>query len=164
MVTQARLKELFFYDPGLGLLKRIVSTSRKTKAGDVAGHTNQKGYLKVIVDKVQYQGHRLICMYVHCVWPDQIDHINGNKSDNRIVNLRSVTNQENHKNQKRCKLNTSGVTGVYWHRANNKWNANIVINGVRNHIGYFKYKWDAICARKSAERRHGFHINHGRAM
>ena len=91
--------------------------------------------------------HRLI---VNC--PDDlvVDHINHNRLDNRISNLRICTRQENCMNSGK-RYNSSGVTGVTWAQNRNRWHARIVINGKQKHLGYFKTKEEAIEARRQAE-------------
>ena len=95
-------------------------------------------------------------------WVTELDHINGDRLDNRIENLRPVTRQENLKNQKRSIANTSGVTGVYWDRETGKWRALIRIGGKVKTIGRFLSFEEAVMARKEAERKNGYHANHGR--
>ena len=92
----------------------------------------------------------------------QIDHINGDKTDNRITNLRCVTNQENSKNTKVRKTNKSGVTGVYRHSKCDLWVAQITVDGKTHHIGSYNCIDEAKKARKQAEETFGFHKNHGR--
>lgn len=112
-----------------------------------------------------YSAHRVIWAICNGVWPlDQIDHINGIKDDNRIENLRSVSRSENQKNRKLTKTNKSGAMGVCWHKAGGKWRAEIKVNNITKHIGYFDNKSDAISARKDAEIKYGFHENHGRKI
>jgi hypothetical protein len=96
-------------------------------------------------------------------WPeDQIDHINGNGLDNRLENLRAVSNGENLRNQKIPKNNTSGTIGVSFYKRHQKYQASIKINGIRKHLGYFKNKEEAIAARAVANIKYNFHENHGR--
>jgi len=87
---------------------------------------------------------------------------NGNRSDNRIENLRKVTTQENRKNAALYTNNTSGVTGVYFNRRLNKWCAQIKHNGKTHHLGSFKKFEKAVEARKIEENKLGFHKNHGK--
>ena len=95
-------------------------------------------------------------------WPaEQIDHINGNREDNRLENLRVVTASANCRNQRLRQNNRSGVMGVHWDRQHGKWVARIELAEGRKFLGRFTTKADAVAARKSAERQHNFHPNHG---
>jgi hypothetical protein len=112
-----------------------------------------------------YKIHRLIWCHVYGEWPEKnlvIDHINGDGKDNRIQNLRLVTQSENNKNSSRPKSNTSGVIGVSKRRDNGKWIAQIQGNYKKIFLGSFDNLEDAIAARKEAEIKYGFHENHGR--
>ena len=110
-----------------------------------------------------YLAHRVIWAMVTGDWPaDQIDHINQNPADNRIANLRVVSNQENCRNQKLRITNTSGFTGVYWLENGKKWVAKIGVNGNLKHLGYFARKGAAIAALQAANIKYNFHSNHGK--
>jgi len=161
--TQKRLKELFTYDPETGHLIRLKKVSANTNIGDVVG-SKTNGYLNVAVDSKRYLVHRIIFIYVTGKAPNEIDHINGIKDDNRWVNLRSVTKQENLQNQKRAKNNKSGYTGVHWSRLNKKWRAVIWAEGTQKHIGLYHDIREAIKARKAKEFEYNFHTNHGRTI
>lgn len=121
------------------------------------------GYRHGHVCGMKLKAHRVVWAMVHGAWPDGcIDHINGDPSDNRISNLRSVTHAENSRNRALSKNNTSGIVGVYWRGDRNVWKACIEIDGTQIHLGNFLEKSDAISARRKAERDAGFHPNHGR--
>jgi hypothetical protein len=122
------------------------------------------GYLTGSIMNRQYYAHR-VAYAVSNEQPltSQIDHINGKRSDNRLCNLRAVTASENLRNMRRSKANKSGVTGVFYDEANDLWVSSIRAHGRNKHIGRFARKEDAIAARKAAERKYGFHPNHGRA-
>lgn len=92
-------------------------------------------------------------------WPQHIDHINGDRLDNRIENLREVDRAENMKNMRMPADNTSGFVGVTRHYE--KWKAQITVNGKHIYLGRFDHKKDAIAARIAANRKFGFHENHG---
>lgn len=155
--TQAQLKERYSYDPDTGFLVRKKRQSRQEYRAK-AGY-----YIKVHIGDKWYHGHRIIWMMVYGHWPDEIDHINGNKQDNRLCNLRNVTHRENLRNVRKSKNNTSGVTGVSWSAYHEKWAARIKTDYKLLHLGVFINKEDAIAARKAAEVKHGFHENHGRS-
>jgi hypothetical protein len=120
------------------------------------------GYLMGRFNGKNYYAHRLAFFLFYGRWPDNIDHINHNRSDNRISNLREVSRQENQKNLRMPRDNKSGIVGVTWYKRRQKWTAYISIDCARKHLGYFDNKNDAIKARKDAEIRYGFHENHGR--
>ena len=160
-LTQARLKELLRYDPETGEFVWLESRG-KIKAGQKAG-TVKGGYAVVRIQYVQFYMHRLAWLYVKGVWPShEIDHENGKRSDNRFNNLRDVTSGENKKNMATRSDNVSGVSGVSWLPHRSKWRVRISHNKKEIHLGMFAKKEDAIAARKTAEKQHGFHENHGR--
>ena len=120
------------------------------------------GYMASTIDSVPFLAHRIIWKMVHGVDPEHIDHINGLRNDNRLVNLRETTVGGNCRNMATPSSNTSGVVGVHWHTTNRTWTANIQACGRLTHLGTFKSKEEAIAARKRAERALGYHANHGR--
>ena len=160
MLTQEYLKELFEYN-GEDLIWGV--KRRGTKGfGSVAGCVNSYGYRQIQVDGKAYKAHRLIWLYNYGKFPDnQTDHIDQNRLNNKLNNLRDVTRQENQKNRSKSKRNTSGVTGVNWHKPTGKWMAYGKVDGKQIHLGRFTDKLDAIVARKSFEAKHNFHANHG---
>jgi hypothetical protein len=162
-LTQSRLKELLYYNSATGVFSRIANTSSNAKIGDEAGGMNKStGYWRIRVDGVQHYAHRLAWLYVTGTWPESdIDHINHNKVDNRFINLRKVTHQENQKNKIKYKKNKSGVSGVRWISDRNVWKAQICNNGEMIVLGRFEDKFEAICVRKSAEKKYMYHENHG---
>lgn len=104
--------------------------------------------------------HRVIWKMVTDVDPIEVDHIDGNRSNNRWENLRNVTVSENHRNTARRSDNKSGVVGVRWNTQMKKWTAYIVLKTL--YLGSFDSFEGAVAARKAAEVEHGFHANHGR--
>jgi len=124
---------------------------------------NGCGYFTGSLLDQPHRAHRVAWAIYHGAWPQgEIDHINGDRSDNRIENLRDVPKLVNSMNAARPAHNTSGSVGVHWYKKNNKWSAAITVEQRQIHLGYFANKDDAIAARRSAEERYGFHANHGR--
>lgn len=162
MITQKRLKELLSYDPDTGLFTNRNTRGPKAMAGCIAGSVDSHGYWQIHTYGKVYRAHRLAWLYVYGEFPaHEIDHINGARLDNRLNNLRSVTRAENSRNQGIRSANTSGVCGVSWYKDAKKWRADIGHKGNQIHLGSFSDKFEAICARKSAENRLGYHKNHG---
>jgi hypothetical protein len=157
----ARLLE---YDELTGLLYWRVNKGT-ARAGAVAGCVRSDAYRRVRINGVEFKAHRIIWLLVHRRWPaDQLDHIDGNQTNNRIANLREVSSTENGRNQKLPRNNTSRVVGVTWYKPLAKWVAYITVNGRTIHLGYYRYKTSAIVARRKAERKYRFHTNHGRRL
>lgn len=124
---------------------------------------NGNGYLHGAIFGQTVTAHSVAWVIHHGAWPEHgIDHEDGDRLNNRIKNLRDVPDAENAKNQKRNRRNTSGVTGVsYFHRTK-KWVAMIKGDGKVRNLGYFRTIEEAAAARKAAEKKYGFHPNHGR--
>lgn len=121
---------------------------------------NKAGYRYGSIDGRTYYAHRLIWKIVTGKDPLLIDHINGNRSDNRLTNLREVNHRDNCRNSAFHKDGTSGAIGVSYYR--NRWVATIWDGANNVYLGRYKLKDDAIVARKKAENKYGFHPNHGR--
>lgn len=155
-ITRGELLSLLDYDKNSGLFMRI-------STGNIIGSPHKKtGYIQISVKSKTYLAHHLAWLYSFGYLPKEIDHINGIKTDNRIENLREASRQENARNHKRSKRNTSGITGVYYHNGSKGWMAYIKVNYKQIYLGYFKNKEDAISARKEAEIKYDFHPNHDR--
>lgn len=162
-LTAERLRERVNYDAATGIvtLRKPPIKGSGAPIGGALGSRNSKGYLEVHLDGRKYLVHRLVWLYVYGEWPDSIDHINHVRNDNRLGNLRNIPGRENQKNMKRSASNSSGVMGVSWSEQRKKWEVYITSKRKRAGIGRFSDFFEAVCARKSAERRHGFHLNHG---
>lgn len=119
------------------------------KVKDICWHIDKNGYLTGIGNnkKIVYL-HRII---MGCSSDSIIDHINGDKTNNRKINLRVGTKGQNNINKGIKKNNKSGVVGVYWIKKINKWQAKIGVEGKKIHLGYFDNFDDAVQARKEAE-------------
>ena len=154
-LTAEYLRSVLHYEPETGIFTWKVSTAHSVKVGQASGCLDGHGYLRLRVCSRLYQAHRLAWLYVYGNWPKgQIDHINRNRSDNRIPNLRDVTNRQNQQNRSTNSDNTSGHPGVYWDKQSFKWRARIKHNQKLIHLGLFTDLEEAIAARKAGELRY----------
>ena len=162
----SEVARLLDYNPETGAFVWRVKHGRglsMKRPGDAAGCACERGYLLIGLHGKVHFAHRLAVLIMTGSLPTEVvDHINGNGMDNRWVNLRCVSHQENHRNTKIRKNNTSGMMGVAYIAERNRWVARINVNGAGKHLGYFEDVKDAKRARKAAECRFGFHANHGR--
>jgi hypothetical protein len=132
MITQERLKELFEYEED-GRLRRIknlreLSGGGKGAIGTYPTYICNSGYLQVRIDKKLYLVHRLVYLYHTGKLPELLDHINMDKLDNRIANLREASKSQNAHNSKKSATNTSGAKGVCYNSTNKAWQVQIVAN------------------------------------
>jgi hypothetical protein len=163
MITQIELKKLLHFDDETGAFTWLVNKG-KVKRGASAGTVNKNGYIYITLNQERYLAHRLAWLYVYGEWPARhIDHINHERTSNGIWNLRDVTNQINHMNKSMRPDNKSGITGVSWDAARNKWRAAIKLDGKCVMLGRFATKKGAAKIRKEAEIKYGYHKNHGDA-
>jgi hypothetical protein len=152
-LTQSALKELLHYDPDTGVFRWAKKPSKNISVGSKAGSPHCKGYTAIGINKERHLAHRLAWLYVYGEMPSNvIDHINRDRSDNRITNLRPVTRSENQQNHKIFSNNTSGVSGVYWSKKDKKWHARIWAGKRAKSVGYFLTIEEAKAARTKAER------------
>jgi hypothetical protein len=165
--SQEELASFLDYNPHSGEFHWKPRPDHKFKRlfiGKRADKLRGGGYFCVKLFGRELRAHRLAWKYVNGADPaGEIDHINGDRADNRIANLRDVSRTVNGRNACRWSNNTSGVTGVYYIKADGVWAARIKVDGHSHHLGCFAEKDQAIAARKAAECRFGFHPNHGRA-
>lgn len=139
-LTQEALKSLLQYnaDTGEFIWIRRPHIRSVQKAGEIAGGMCNYGYVRIKIGGKSYKAHRLAWLYIHGEWPQEfIDHINGNRADNRISNLRCANNAQNQQNRKAGTNSAHGLLGVTWNCQANKWAARIMVNGKRKHIGYY---------------------------
>lgn len=165
--SQEYLRKCFSYDEKHGFLiwrerdDMLLPWNARWAGKPAFTAINGTGYKRGHLDGIGYLAHRIIWKLVNGSEPETIDHINGDKTDNRISNLRSVTQAENQHNQKRPKTNKSGTVGVS--RAGpNGWRARVQINGKEKHLGSFASLDAAVEARNGAAQEYGYHPNHGR--
>jgi len=133
-LTQERLKELLSYNPETGEFTRLVKTSYNAKTTSISGD----GYYRIMLDNKRYRAHRLAWLYVNGFMPRQIDHINQNKLDNRMSNLREANHSENGQNISQAnKNNRLNIRGVRKHALANKYQARIKIDYKEVYLGLF---------------------------
>ena len=137
--------------------------SGRCLAGSLAGCQGRDGYLRLCYKRRLYMLHRVIWEMHNGPIPAGmfIDHINGDRSDNRIENLRVVTRSINGRNRRMHSNNVSGVNGVSFHTRQGKWCAYLYLNRKRFHLGYFDNLEDAKQARLAAQQGHNFTDRHG---
>lgn len=146
-----------------GWSKNVLAVWNAKFAGQPAGSPTKFGYTRVAIEGQRYLAHRIIWKMVNGNDPDHIDHIDGCKSNNKISNLRDVSAVENQRNRKLNSNSTSGVIGVHWCKSKQRWISRIRAEGRMRMIGAFKDREAAVTARSDAERRLGYHENHGKA-
>jgi hypothetical protein len=156
------LRECFRLDTATGVIywlsrprehfaTRRAWTVLNTRCANKPAGTNTNGYLQIVImcgnQKYRLQAHRIAFALVHDHWPDgEIDHINGERADNKPTNLREASRAENAHNAVRRRNNTSGLRGVSWNRERRKWAAQICIQGRQCNLGRFDTKEDAFRA------------------
>lgn len=150
-ITQELLRTMFDYRDGA-----------LYREGKAVGAIGANGYLLTHIGKQTYRVHRLIFLHQHGYLPPEIDHIDRNKTNNRVENLRSVTRAQNTHNGSTPKNNTSGVKGVYWHKDAKKWHAQCRVAGKTHYLGIFA-ELDAAAqvVRQFREKHHGEFACHG---
>lgn len=173
MVDQAYLAQFLSYDPGSGLLtwkerpRDMFSTERDQRAWNArfAGKPalnaiNNLGYRVGLLAGVRLAAHRVAWIMATGQEPTVVDHINGDRSDNRQCNLQDGTQRQNMRNKRMSRGNRSGVTGVYWNAAEGKWRAQIRSDGIYRSKGFADLA-EAARWRSEAQGAHGFSKRHG---
>lgn len=160
MKILAALRERLRYEPETGEFFWRKSTGA-AKKGSPAGSPHICGYWNIRFKGKLYLAHRLAWLITYGEWPDQIDHINHDRLDNRLFNLRNVRHVDNGRNQKLPSNNTSGICGVNWDAIRGKWSARIKVDGVIQGQKKFDSLIDAAAHRLTLERKYNFHPNHG---
>lgn len=166
--TAKELHDFLKYDPATGKFLWLERPDSPTFNSRFAGkeaftRTDAKGSKIGKINDRTFKAHRVAFAMVHGRWPDSdkgIDHINGIRSDNRIENLREVNASENNRNQAKPKGSKTPRVGV--RREGDRWRAGIKVDNKERFLGRFESLAEAIKCREAAERRFGFHENHGR--
>ena len=143
--------------------ERACKTWNSRFAGKEASSICPRGYVRIAINGKSYQAHRVVFAMTYGRWPDgEVDHINGDPSDNRAENLREVSHLENCRNQKLRITNTTGVCGITVDKRRGSFVVEITDAGTKRHIGSFSNISDAQIARTAAARALNYHPNHGR--
>ena len=129
LISKKVLSEIFDYTDGLLFYK---------STGKEAGSLDNKGYKRAKVGRTVYLVHRIIFMLHHDYLPKYLDHIDNNRTNNKIENLRPATSAENNRNRSIGSRNKSGVKGIFWAKPNKKWKVQCTVDYKQHHIGYFK--------------------------
>lgn len=136
--TAKQVREYLDYDPITGVIRWRISPSPNVRAGSIAG-ADCEGYRLIRITDGRFKGHQLVWLYMTGEWPlCQIDHRDGNRSNNAWANLRLATTSQNKANMGKRADNKSGYKGVSWYRQTNRWRAGIGFHGKQKTIGYFK--------------------------
>lgn len=163
MLTFEEAKELFVYDRETGIIKWRKRFSNRQRKNLVAGSSESNGYIRIKFEGKKYLAHRISMLLAYGFYGDglEIDHINHIRNDNRLVNLRFVTRSDNNRNKSRSSKNASGATGVFYCKDARKYRAQITVDRVIIHLGYFVTLEEAAGARKAAEIKYKFNVGHG---
>lgn len=140
VLTAEFLRTIVDYDPDTGVFRWKSRTSNRVKIGDIAGYQRKgQSYLVIGIKGSTYLAHRLAWLHTHGSWPEaMIDHLNGDHQDNRIANLRDVSNRLNRQNMRKAMPgNKIGILGVHQDRRTGKFIAKIQSDGKTKHIGVF---------------------------
>lgn len=149
-----RLREVLALDESRWKFLWAKPTSNRVKAGQAAGRNNGKGYLRISIDGKNYYAHRLMWFWIYGQMPNlEIDHIDGNRSNNAPWNLRLAEHRQNSQNQGLRATNKSGFHGVSWCKHLSKWVACIHVAGKKRHLGVFSDASDAALAYLVAKRQ-----------
>lgn len=164
-VTQEELSKRLTYDPKTGeLVWTSKGNSRKVVVGSRAGSATKRGHRVIRLNGYTYPEHHIIWRLYFGVWPKgHIDHINHDEMDNRLTNLRDVSQEVNNRNQSLRKDNTTGHIGIWINNRNSKkkFMSEVVFGGKRVHRESHYSIEDAIECRNQVLQEYGFHPNHG---
>lgn len=150
--TADRVRELLSFDSATGIFTWRKTMGGLASIGSVAGSPNSAGYILIKVDGRKYQSSRLAWLYHFGQWPEHyVDHVNGDRSDNRIENLRAASPVQNKHNSGPSIVSASKVKGVFWNKKRRKWQARLSLSSSKKrHLGYFHNLSDAARAYETA--------------
>lgn len=163
-ISHEKLLELFDYDAETGELVRRCNVRGlgPNRIGGRPRFEGPNGYAAIGADSLKYLYHRLVWFWHHNEWPEVIDHVDGDKQNNRIENLRACTQSQNLCNAQIPSDNKSGFKGVSWSSSANKWRARCGLHKVQHNLGVFDTREEAAEAvRAFRSGLHGAYTNHG---
>ena len=163
-ISHEKLLELFDYDAETGELVRRCNVRGLglNRIGGRPRFEGPNGYAAIGADSLKYLYHRLVWFWHHNEWPEVIDHVDGDKQNNRIENLRACTQSQNLCNAQIPSDNKSGFKGVSWSSSANKWRARCGLHKVQHNLGVFDTREEAAEAvRAFRSGLHGAYTNHG---
>jgi len=165
-LSKERIEEVLSYDPTTGLFTWIAPSGPRVRQGDLAGTVSGHGYRSIYIDGIKFRAHRLAWFLMTGQVPEQVDHINRERDDNRISNLRAATASQNRFNTVAHRDSGTGAKNVYRVKRGNceRWKVAMMVKGKTIRLGSFKTQEDAeIAASKARETHHGEFANHGRS-
>lgn len=146
-LTHDRLKRVLHYERETGVFTWLVQLGWRGPVGAEAGTRHSRGYTHIMIDQKLYLAHRLAWFYVTGGWPaDKIDHIDGNRLNNRFANLREANASQNNQNRKKLASGTSPLKGVSWHIRNRMWKSRIKRDGKQIRLGLYRTEEEAHAA------------------
>ena len=156
-ISPDEIRKLLYYNPETGKIFRVADDS------EALTYIHDNGYRRGWIDGRRYYAHRVAWAIHFGYWPAKsIDHVNHDRQDNRLCNLREADHKINGRNRRIQSNNTSGFNGVSWFKNAGVWRAGIKVSGKYKYLGSYRNIEDAIAARKRAEKEFGFHNNHGK--
>jgi len=159
-LNQDLVRKFYNYDPNTGVLTARLP-QHQIPVGKELGYPHIGGYLEMSIGGKPYLVHRIIWLYQTGYLPEQVDHIDHIRTNNKWENLREVNNQENTKNTSLSANSTSGINGVSYMKSRGKYRATIMVNRKQIHLGLFDTIEEAKAARAAADIEYDFHKNHG---
>ncbi len=153
--SHSELLSMVLYDPATGVFTNRTQRSSRAKLGNQCGWTNAVGYVAISVNNHFCLAHRLAFFYMTGQWPEkEVDHINGNRADNRFINLRSCSREINMQNMRCARIDSkSRLIGAYWHKKSGKWMSRISVSKKPCYLGLFATAEEAHAAYVSAKRQ-----------